>query len=104
MLKIRGQGREARDRSGRVEEWQRSARAPKGIVGAMWKTGETKVGEKRNKRRQESVGPVDANPDNLENSKEVGRKAQGTRGLSKKCIIRDIVPHWSHLVRGFRNK
>ena len=32
------------------------------------------MGRKRKKRRQESVGSVAANPDNLENSKEVGGK------------------------------
>ena len=31
--------------------------------------------------RQEKVGAVAADPDNLDNSKEVGKKAQGTQDL-----------------------
>ena len=44
------------------------------------------LGGKRKKRNQEfSAASVAAGPDNLENSKESGREAQRTRGLSKNC-------------------
>ena len=46
-------------------------------------TGETLLGRKRKTRRQETVGSVAANPDNLESNKEAGGGAQGTQGLSK---------------------
>ena len=45
----------------------------------MWDKGETWV--KRRKRRQERVGSVAADPDNLENSKEARREAQDNQGL-----------------------
>ena len=56
------------------------------------------------KRRQQRVDSVDANPDNLENSKEAGGEAQGTQGLSKKCTSRERVSPLSRLIRDFRNK
>ena len=40
-----------------------------------------KYGEEKIVDIQKSVGSVAADPDNLENSKEAGRTAQGTRGL-----------------------
>ena len=40
------------------------------------------LGVKRKKRRQESIGSVDVDPEDLENRKEAGRGAQGTQGLS----------------------
>ena len=39
---------------------------------------------KRKKCRKERVGPVAANPDNLESNKEAGEGAQGTQGSSYK--------------------
>ena len=39
------------------------------------------LGGKRKKRRQERVGSVGPDPDNLENRKESGREVQGTQGL-----------------------
>ena len=65
--------------SGRAEERRRSATTRTRIVDAMWEMGEIWVKRKKN-RRQESVGSAAANPDNLENIKEAGREAQGTRG------------------------
>ena len=62
------------------------------------------LGRKRKKRRQERVGPVAANPDNLENSKETGREGQGTQGLSKNCTSRESMSPLSRLIRGSRNK
>ena len=38
-------------------------------------------GLKRKKRRQEIIGSVAADPDNLENSKKTGREAQGTQEI-----------------------
>ena len=58
----------------------------------------------RKKRRQERFGSVAANPDKLENSKEAGREAQGTQGLSKNCTNRESVSPLSRLIKGFRNK
>ena len=53
--------------------------------------------EKRRKRRQERVGPVPANPDNVENENEAGGETQGTQGSSKDHTL-------SPLFRRFRNK
>ena len=50
------------------------------------------------------VGPVAANPNNLENNKEARGGAQGTQGSSKNCTSRESVSHSSRLIRGFRNK
>ena len=54
---------------------------------------------KREKCRNERVGPVAANADNLERNKE-----QGTQGSSKNCTSRESVSPLSCLIRGFRNK
>ena len=62
------------------------------------------VGVKRKKRRQERVGSVAADPDNLENSKKAGRDAKGTQGISKNCTSRESVFPLSRLIRVFRNK
>ena len=59
-------------------------------------------GEK--KRRQERVGSVAADPDNLENSKGAGGGTQGTQGLSKNCRRRENVSPMSCLIRSVRNK
>ena len=70
--------------SGRAEERQRSARNPTRVVNAYVGNGRDLSG-KRKTRRQERVGSVAGNPDNLENRKEAGREAQGTQGLGKNC-------------------
>ena len=57
--------------SGRAEERRKSARNRKIVVDAMWETGGD-LGGKREKCRKERVGPVAANPDNLESNKEAG--------------------------------
>ena len=49
-------------------------------------------GGKRRKFRKERVGPVAANPDNLESNKKAGGGAQGTQGSSKSCTSRERVP------------
>ena len=41
--------------------------------------------------KKERVGPVAANPDNLENNKEAGGGARGTQGLSKTLQV-ECVP------------
>ena len=61
-------------------------------------------GGKRKKWRKERVGPVTANPDNLESTMEAGGGAQGTQGSSKNCTSRESVSPLSCLIRGFRNK
>ena len=44
------------------------------------------LGGKRKKLRKERVGPVAANPDNLENNKEAGGgQHKVLKGLRKKC-------------------
>ena len=73
--------------SGRAEERQRSERYRTRVVDAMWETGETWV-KREKKRRQESVGSVAADPDNIENCT---REARGTQGLSKNCTSRESV-------------
>ena len=51
------------------------------------------LGVTRKKRRQERVGSVSADRDNLENSKKkAGSEAQDTQGLSKNCRRRESVP------------
>ena len=59
---------------------------------------------KREKRRNERVGPVAANPDNLESSNEEGKAAQGTQGSRKNCASRESVSLLSRLIRGFCSK
>ena len=61
-------------------------------------------GRKRKKYRKERVGSVAANPDSLENKKEAGGEAQGTRGSSKNCTSREGVSPLSRVIGGFRNK
>ena len=96
--RIAGTG--TRIESGRAEERRRSARNRKIVVDAMWETGETWV-EKREKRRNERVGPVAANPDNLESNNETGGGAQGTQGPSNNCTSRESVSPLSRLIRCF---
>ena len=62
------------------------------------------TGGKRKKCREERVGSVAANPDNLESNKETWGGAQGTQGSSKNCIGRESVSPMSRLIRSFRNK
>ena len=62
------------------------------------------LGGKRIKCRKERVGPVAANPDNLESNKEAGGGAQGTQDSIKNCTSRESVSPLSRLIRGFRNK
>ena len=83
--RITGTG--TRIESGRAEERRRSARNRVRVVDAMWETGVTSV-ERAKKRRKVRVGPVAANPDNLENNKEAGGGAQCAQGLSKNYTSR----------------
>ena len=62
------------------------------------------LGGKRKTRRQERVGSVAANPDNLENRKEARGGAQGNLSLSKNYTSRECVPLLSRLIKCFRNK
>ena len=62
------------------------------------------LGGKRKNCVKERVGPVAANPDNLENNKEAGGVEQGTQGSSKNYTSRESVPPLSRLTRGFRTK
>ena len=62
------------------------------------------LGRLREKGRKIRVGPVAANPDNLESNMEAGGGAQGTQGLSKNCTSRESVSPLSRLIRGYRNK
>ena len=62
-------------------ERHRSARNPRRVIDAMWKTGKIRR-EEGEKRRQKSSGSVDADPDDLENTKE---ETQGAEGSSKNC-------------------
>ena len=59
---------------------------------------------KRKSSRQERVRSVATDPDNLENSREAGREAQGPQGLCKNCKSRERVSPLSRLIRGYRNK
>ena len=64
-------GEETKERKKPQKSYRRNVRNGEDLV------------RKRNKRRQESVGSVVADPDNLENSNEAGREAQSTQDLSK---------------------
>ena len=84
-------GTGTRTGSGRAEE--RSCRRYVGNGGDF--------GGKRKTRRQERVGSVASNPDNLENSRETEGGAQGTQGLRINCT--SVFPLSRH-IRGFHNK
>ena len=62
------------------------------------------MGGKRKKCRNERVGSVAANPDNLGSNKEAGGQAQGAQDSSKICTSRESVLPLSRLIKGFRNK
>ena len=59
---------------------------------------------RREKNSLKRVTSVFSDPDELENSKEAVREAQGTQALSKNCISRESVRPLSRLIRGFRDK
>ena len=61
------------------------------------------LGGKRKKCTEERVGPVAANPDNIESNKEAGEGGQGTQGLRINCTGRESVSPLLRLIRGFRN-
>ena len=97
MLKTRAQGWGAIDRiredggeAKRLNNPHKSCRRDVGNGGGNMK-----------KCRQESVGSVAADPDNLDNSMEAGREAQGTQGLSKNCSSKESVYPSLRLNRGF---
>ena len=89
---IREGGREAKKR----KKSHKSCRCHVGNRGDL--------GGKRKKRRQERVGSVAANSDNLENNTEAGGGARGTQGLGKNCTGRESVSPLSRLIRDFCNK
>ena len=62
------------------------------------------LGGKRKTCRKGRVGPVAANPDNLESNRETDGGGQGTQGSSKNYTSRDTMSPMSRLIRGFRNK
>ena len=97
-----GNGNE--DMIGRVEERRRSVRNRTIVLDVKWEAGKTWV-ERRKNVEKKRVGPVAANPDNLESNKEEAEGgAQGTQGSSKNCTSRESVSPLSRLIRGFRNK
>ena len=60
--------------------------------------------ERGKKTRQERVGSVTANPDNLEIRNEAVGEAKCTQGSSKHCTNRESVSSSSRLIWCFRNK
>ena len=46
---------------------------------------EVDLGERAKKRKQQSVGAVDVDPEDVENVKESGREVQGAPSYSKNC-------------------
>ena len=50
------------------------------------------LGGNRKERRQESIGSVAADPEDLENSKEAGREAQDTQSLRKNLQVERVCP------------
>ena len=80
MLRTRGQGREAKDRIGEGGGEAKERKKPHmRCIRDVGNGGD--LGGDRKKRRQESVGSVAADPDNLDNSKGAGTEVQGTQGL-----------------------
>ena len=98
MLRIRAQGRKVRDAIGEGERGPKKRKIPqRSCSRAVGNRGN--LGGNRNKRRQESVDSKSAGQGNLENSKEAGKEAQGTRGLRKN--YKESVPPLSRLIRVF---
>ena len=97
MRRARAQGREARDRIGEGGEEAKKRKKPQ-------KSCRRDVGNRGEKRRQESVGSVDVNPEDLEKRSEAGRKAQDAEGLSKNITGRESVSPLSLVIEGFRSK
>ena len=62
------------------------------------------LGGKRINMARKRVRSVATDQDSLENSKQAGRGAQGTQGLSKNCTSRESMAPLSRLIRGFRSK
>ena len=62
------------------------------------------MGGKRKKLRQERVGSLAADPDDLENREEAADESQHTQGLSKNCTSRESVFPLTRLTRDSRNK
>ena len=90
--------------SGRAEERRKSKRKKPQNSCRRHAVNGGDLGGKRKKCRKERVGPVAANPDNLESNKEAGGGAQGSHGSNKNCTSRESVSPLSRLIRGFRNK
>ena len=86
----------------RAEEGRRSVKTQRSCRRDVGNGGN--LGGKRKTCRQESVGSVATDPDNLNTSKEVGRKAQGTQGSRHNYTSMESVSPLSRLIRGFRNK
>ena len=79
MLRIRDQGREARDRIGKSGGQVNKRKNPhKRCTHDVENGGD--LGGNRKKCRQESVGSVTADPYNQENSNEAGRETQRAQG------------------------
>ena len=98
-----GDGNGDEDRIGGGERGAKKRKKPQDSCGChVGNWGD--LGGKRKKCRKERVGPVAANPDNLESNKEAEGGAQGTQGSIKICTSRESVSPLSHLIRGFRNK
>ena len=75
-----GNGNENEDRIGKGErEAKKRKKRQKNVVDANWET--RRLGGKRKTCRKERVGPVAANPDNLESSKEAGGGSTRYSGL-----------------------
>ena len=62
----------------------------------MWKRG--RLGPRKKISKQESVGSVATNKDNLENGKEAGREVQGTQSLCRNCKCRGSVSSLSRVI------
>ena len=102
MLRTRAQRRSVKDRIGADGGEAKTYKKPyKSCRRGVGNGGD--LDGNRNKRRQESVGLVAADPDNLEDYKEPGGK-QGIPSLSKTCTSRESVSPLSRLIKGFCNK
>ena len=96
VLRTRAQGREARGRVGESVRETKKLKKPHKNCRCDVGNGGGLRGD-RKKRRQESVGVIAPESDNLENSKGAGREAQDTQSSRKNCTSRESVSSLSGL-------
>ena len=86
MRRIGAQRRESKDRIGEDGgEAKKRKDLQKSYIRDVENGGDS--GGRRKKRKKGSIGSVDVDPEDIENRKKVGTKAQGAQGLKKNCRV-----------------